>query len=163
MRMLIAALLLITGCTREMTWPLVDRAISAQFPEVRFISTDSLASLLESGRKPLLLDVRTAEEFDVSHLLGAERVDPDSLSWSGDDSTRLVVTYCSVGYRSAAMAERLQESGYRNVVNLRGSIFRWANERRPVYRDSVQVHDVHPFDAVWAGLLDARLRSDEPR
>ena len=45
-----------------------------------------------------------------------------------------IVTYCSVGYRSGKMAERLQAAGYTNVRNLEGSIFKWANEHRPLVR-----------------------------
>jgi 3-mercaptopyruvate sulfurtransferase SseA len=71
-----------------------------------------------------------------------------------------VVTYCSVGVRSAAMADRLREAGYVNVVHMNGSIFQWANEGRPLERDGRPAETVHPYDAEWGRLLDARRRAD---
>jgi hypothetical protein len=43
------------------------------------------------------------------------------------------------------------------VQNLEGSIFRWANEGRPVYADGMQVDRVHPFDDSWGKLLKEDL------
>jgi 3-mercaptopyruvate sulfurtransferase SseA len=68
--------------------------------------------------------------------------------------------YCSVGYRSARIVERLRAAGHSDVRNLRGSIFQWANEGRPVVRGDSTVHKVHPFDATWGRLLNADLRAD---
>ena len=45
----------------------------------------------------------------------------------------------------------------KNVFNLEGSLFKWANEGRPVYRGSERVQEVHPFDEDWGELLDESL------
>jgi hypothetical protein len=45
------------------------------------------------------------------------------------------------------------------VFNLEGSLFQWANEGRPVYRDDVPVQAIHPYDARWGRLLDRRFHS----
>jgi rhodanese-related sulfurtransferase len=52
----------------------------ASFPQVSKINTGELAALLAdpSAKKPILIDVRTKAEFEVSHLLGARRVEPES-------------------------------------------------------------------------------------
>jgi hypothetical protein len=92
-------------------------------------------------------------------------VEPDASSVPGLDSLSTdapIVVYCSVGYRSARIAERLREQGFTNASNLEGSIFRWANEGRPVYRDSTEVDAVHPYDRTWGTLLDDRYHADEP-
>src|SRR6185295_10757461 len=68
-----------------------------------------------------------------------------------------MVIYCSVGYRSSALAEKLQKAGFTNVYNLEGSIFNWANEGRPVYRGTNTVAEVHPYSAKWGKLLDQRF------
>lgn len=141
--------------------------ISLRFPGVRWIDRDRLAAWLgeEGGIDVVLLDVRTEEEFAVSHLPGAMRLDPDL---EEDDLRRLapvaslardatIVTYCSVGYRSAAAARQLARAGFGNVFNLEGGIFGWANSGRAVHRDGKPVAEVHPYDAVWGRLLDARL------
>lgn len=144
-----------------LSWERVNRWIERSFPEVPRVTTAELVRELEASPELLLLDVRTEEEFAVSHLRGARRVEPGSgaavLAGVGKD--REIVTYCSVGWRSAKFAEALRENGYRRVRNLQGSIFQWANEGRPVVRDGLEVSKVHPYDAKWGAMLDARLHS----
>jgi rhodanese-related sulfurtransferase len=77
----------------------------------------------------------------------------------GRDRREPVVVYCSVGWRSSEVAEALQRSGYRDVRNLKGGIFTWANEGRPLYRDGRRVFVVHPFDRGWGRLLTPRYRA----
>ena len=47
-------------------------------------------------------------------------------------------------------------------MNLEGSIFRWAGEGRPVYRDGVRVEQVHPYDDRWGALLPRTLWAYAP-
>jgi 3-mercaptopyruvate sulfurtransferase SseA len=70
-----------------------------------------------------------------------------------------IVVYCSVGYRSAGVVQALQAQGFSEVYNLKGSIFRWANEGRPVVRNGEPVSAVHPYDASWGQLLTDSLRA----
>ncbi len=159
---------LLGGCRNEVAWPAVLQAIRTEYPDVRRLTTDSLAAWVEtdSARRPVLLDVRTVDEFAVSHLAGARRIDPETEDFSALSELDLdtpIVTYCSIGFRSSDLAARLQADGFSDVQNLEGSIFRWANEGRPVYRDGREVRDVHPFDGVWGSLLNPRLRAEEPR
>ena len=39
-----------------------------------------------------------------------------------------IVTYCSVGYRSERIGEKLMKQGFTDVSNLKGSLFKWANQ-----------------------------------
>lgn len=162
---LVLTLLALTGCTRDLGWAVIERAIAAEYPDTPTISAERLAERLDAA-PPLLLDVRTPEEFAVSHLAGARRVDPgaDALPpWlDGLDRGTPVVAYCSVGWRSAALVQRLRDGGFTDVANLRGSLFRWANEGRPVVRGDSTVREVHPYDRRWGRLLDADLWGFEP-
>jgi rhodanese-related sulfurtransferase len=144
----------------------VNLLIRIKFPQVQPISTAALASWLEQDgvEKPLLLDTRTKPEYAVSHLWGAQLVAPDTKDFANLAPLDLpIVTYCSVGYRSAAIAHRLQEAGYTKVVNLEGSIFQWANEGRPLYRNDVAVQQVHPYNSRWGRLLHSELHAYEPQ
>lgn len=154
----------VTGCGQEQSWQLVNRMIVSDFPGVHHISTDSLAAWLAdtSRTAPMLLDARKPEEYAVSHLHGAVQVDPDATDFSFLDSldrSTPIVAYCSVGYRFSGLAERLQEAGFTRVLNLKGSIFQWANEGRPVYREEKEVKQVHPYDKLWGRLLNKELRA----
>ena len=111
----------------------------------------------------MLLDVREPAEFAVSHLADARQVDPRADPARLDlPKNRPIVTYCSVGYRSAEFAERMRQAGFDDVRNLEGSIFQWAEEDRPVVRDGRPVKQVHPYNKTWGLLLKPTARADVP-
>ncbi len=146
------------------TWEIVKGAIRAEFPGVAQITTSALARRLagDKGSEIILLDARQPEEYAVSHLRGARLAADESqalraLAGAGTDTR--IVTYCSVGYRSAALAERLMANGFNKVENLEGSLFEWANKGLPVYSAGREVRRVHPFDKVWGQLLERELWS----
>ena len=72
-----------------------------------------------------------------------------------------VVCYCSVGYRSSLVAQRLYRhyKEHRETCpplhNLEGGLFQWANEGRPLAISNT----VHPYSSAWGILLDSKLRS----
>jgi len=156
-----------TGCSQDLKWSAVNRMIAADFPDVPTLTTDSLAARLadSTAPRPLLLDARSPEEYAVSHLPVARRVDPEADSLPGLDTLsrdRPIVVYCSVGYRSARVTAQLRDQGFSNVRNLKGSIFRWANEGRPLVRNGTPVEAVHPYDATWGTLLNDTLHCRRP-
>ena len=148
----------------SLAWRAVERDVAARYPDVPTVTTGALAARLEAPDAPVLLDARTPAEYAVSHLPGARRVDPDATAaelaegLEGVGRDREVVVYCAVGVRSAGVAGRLRAAGFERVANLEGSIFRWANEGRPLVRDGEAASTVHPYDPVWGRLLrpDAR-------
>lgn len=148
-------------------WFLLRQLLRLQFPQVKTTSPANLADWLAASNpnKPLLLDVRTEAEYAVSHLPGAIQINPTTQDFNflgaiGPET--LIVTYCSVGYRSAALAKQLQQAGYQNVLNLEGSIFRWANEHHLIVREGQAVRQVHPYNRIWGCLLDRDLPADHP-
>jgi rhodanese-related sulfurtransferase len=152
---------------RGVDWFFLKRSLHSKFSDIDWITTQQLAKwLAEKNRpKPVLLDVRTPAEWNVSHLAGARRVDPKADAKTAADGVAKdapIVTYCSVGYRSAEMAERLRAAGYIHVQNLDGSIFQWANEHRPLVHDGGRVTRVHPYSARWGRLLEPEIRAPLP-
>ena len=149
----------------SMFWSTTLKMVRARFPEVVQVSTDTLASWLDDAgksKRPVLLDVREREEYQVSHLedaVPALSKEQALKALEGSSRDQPVVLYCSVGYRSSEMADFLAKKGYRNIYNLEGSIFAWANEGRPVYRGDQQVEVVHPYDKIWGKLLKKALRA----
>lgn len=138
-------------------------AIDALHPGVPWVDSATLAQWLTQpeGRQLVLLDVRETSEFDVSHLRGARRVSPDARDMAALrlPRTATIIVYCSVGYRSAALGQRLRAAGYQQVFNLQGGIFQWANEGRDLHRGSTPVNQVHPYDREWGRLLIEHYRS----
>ncbi len=158
----LAVFTLLAGGCRERSLDAVEAGIRQKFSDVPRVTTGELAREMEADKAPVLLDVRTPPEYAVSHLRHARQVDPAAGADAVDDLPKdtPVVTYCSVGYRSAALARRLRAAGFTDVRNLEGSIFQWANEGRPVYRDGQSVGQVHPYDATWGKLLKPDLRAE---
>jgi len=141
------------------------KLVRTRFPSVQQLSTEALSARLKGDGKqvPVLLDVRTKAEFEVSHLPGARRVDPEAKA--ADvlpmlEKNRPVVTYCSVGYRSSAMADRLRKAGVTDVSNLEGSIFQWANEGRPIEAGGKPASKVHPYNGTFGKMLDSQRRAE---
>ncbi len=158
---LLLALLPATAHAQSGLWAL-EKIIALKYP-IEQIRSDSLAARLAKGDSSLLLfDTREPEEYAVSRLRGAIRVDPAMdaetfLAAYGDTiKNRDLIFYCSVGYRSSIFAERLGKmapaASYSSIANLRGGLFRWYNEDRPLFRD-VQVDTIHPYDEYWGRFL----------
>ncbi len=148
------------GPVRAETFESVKQAVRKKFPTVRQVSTAELAAWLADTNRaqPVLVDVREKEEFAVSHLRGAKNFQTVS-QWKTalPPSAPPVVVYCSVGYRSSALAEKLQRAGLTNVANLEGSLFQWANEGRPLHRGTNAVREIHGYSRKWSGLLNTNV------
>jgi rhodanese-related sulfurtransferase len=149
---------------RGIEWFLLKQSVRGSFPKVEWISTEQLAAWLADNQRPppVLLDVRTEAEWNVSHLAGARRVDPAApieQVTAGLAKETPIVTYCAVGYRSGPLATRLREAGFTRVRSLEGSIFQWANEHRPLVSGDKPVATVHPYSSLWGRLLTDDVRA----
>ena len=148
-------------------WPEVKARIRSRYPAVPQLSVSALRDWLRASARlpPLLLDIRTPEEFADGHLEGAVRVDS-----VGEALRRLrlrpagvsAVLYCSVGQRSSALADKLLARGAGSIYNLEGSLFEWANDGYAVVASDGRTGKVHPYDREWGMLLRRELWSREP-
>lgn len=155
----------VIGCSdpQKMDWPSTLSWVQETFPEVSQMSTAEFAELLAESEMPLVIDTRSLEEFQVSHIPNAchARTAEEALELIQQLQAKSpVVLYCSVGYRSSEMASRLEKSGVDGVYNLEGSIFKWANEGRDIVSHDGRAQKVHPYDRNWAQLLNQELRGD---
>ncbi|MEM7297825.1 MAG: rhodanese-like domain-containing protein [Bacteroidota bacterium] len=121
---------------------------------VPLIKSDSLEGRLD---QVILLDTRAPSEYQVSHLEGARLIDYDNFDMemikdiSKDEE---VIVYCSVGYRSERIGEKLQKAGFTNVKNLYGGIFGWKNEGNEVVgRNDQPTDSVHTYNKSWGQWL----------
>jgi molybdopterin/thiamine biosynthesis adenylyltransferase/rhodanese-related sulfurtransferase len=100
------------------------------------ITPAALASRLERGEAPLLLDVREPYEWEIARLPKARLVPLDSLPDVLDslNPREEIVVYCHHGLRSAAAVEWLREQGFSLTRNLVGGIDRWTSDVDPSMR-----------------------------
>lgn len=87
----------------------------------------------DRGDDPAILDVRSADEYDMGHIDGAThhylaRIARGELP-EFDRDAQITVT-CQSGYRSTVAASLLRASGFANVRNLRGGMDAW-NAAKP--------------------------------
>lgn len=114
----------------------------------------SVDDLLKIKKDIILLDSREKEEFNTSHIPSAKWVGYDDFvidRLNGIDKNEKIVVYCSVGYRSERISEKLMKAGYKNVYNLKGSIFKWYNEGyKVVDKDGATTRKIHGYNKKWS-------------
>ena len=75
-----------------------------------------------------------------------------------------VVCYCSIGYRSCILANRINAIGAGNASNLEGSMFKWANEGREIVDDGgTATYFVHPYNWLFGLATSPSKWLYEPR
>lgn len=150
--------------TSAFQWLLLQASLQSRFPNAQWITASELADWLQDRQRqpPILLDVRSEAEWNVSHLPEARRVDPGApvgVAAPALSKNAAIVTYCAVGYRSGDLTVRLRAAGFINVKTLDGGIFEWANEHRPLVRNDEAVSRVHPYNEFWGRLLSKDVRA----
>jgi rhodanese-related sulfurtransferase len=123
---------------------------------VPFIRTLDLRLKMQKSR-PVILDTRSKQEFEVSHLPGARFVDYDRFNASVVSQLNKedeIVVYCTVGYRSERIGEKLRELGFKKVTNLYGGIIQWANEKGDlVNKKGMPTDSIHTYSKKWSQWL----------
>jgi phage shock protein E len=112
------------GCGRE--------ALSAPIP-----ASDLLAGI-DADAAPLILDVRTPEEFARGHVPGALNIGVDELAQrigeiSGHRAEEVVV-YCERGPRAERASALLAGAGFASVLRLEGDMSGWRAAGLPTDR-----------------------------
>lgn len=119
--------------------------------KVPFISVEEFVSIKSDSI--ILLDTRSREEYEVSHIPGALWVGYDDFDRDrvkNLDPKKQVIVYCSVGYRSEKIGQQLQKEGFEEIRNLYGSIFEWANQSQPIVNpEGDTVNQIHAYNKVW--------------
>jgi len=127
-----ASLIMAEEPYRAEDWKELKEKIRKKFPGAPVLSVPDFEK--EDRTKWTILDCRTDREYKVSHIPGAVHAEDeaDALRAIREGKKDKVVVYCSVGYRSGKLVEKLKERNIPNVFNLEGSIFVWANRDNPL-------------------------------
>jgi rhodanese-related sulfurtransferase len=154
----------LVGPTRAETALLrtVENDVARRWPNILHMPANELAEAMQGG-KIVLFDVREEQEFRVSRIQGALRVDPRIgraeflRQHAGALDGKMVVFYCAVGQRSSRLADRMagdmKARGATAVYNLRGGIFAWHNGGYPLVDGAGPTEYVHPFSQAWGRVL----------
>jgi rhodanese-related sulfurtransferase len=101
---------------------------------------DAFSQIQKNKNNPgfVILDVRTADEFEAEHLADAVNIDFRSPDFKTNidklDRDKEYLIYCGVGVRGKAAAEILIELGFGKVHNLTGGITAWIQAGYPTVK-----------------------------
>lgn len=115
--LLLALVLLLTAC--------------AQAASYEQITQEEAKQIMDTANGYILLDTRTQEEYDQSHIPGALLIPHTEIAERAEeelpDKDQVILVYCRSGNRSKQASEVLAELGYTNVKEF-GGIHTWPYE-----------------------------------
>ncbi len=95
------------------------------------ITAEQAKEIMDSQEDYIILDTRTQEEYDESHIPGAILIPHDQIKEKAEalltDKDQLILVYCRSGRRSKLAAEDLAALGYTNIKEF-GGIIDWPYE-----------------------------------
>ena len=97
---------------------------------LKTITAEELKQKLDDGQKPVLLDNRSPEEFEMMRLDIGEQLIPlgalrKRISELPEDKDTEIICYCKISLRGYEAALILEAAGYRNVRVMEGGILAW--------------------------------------
>lgn len=110
----------------------------AGFSQVVLLDTEKFDKKLKETNKPLLLDVRTWDEYKSGHLSQAVLMDINAGDFNAKasqmDKSKPVFVYCAAGVRSNKAAAVLKDLGFQQIYDLSGGIRAWSQAGKPIVR-----------------------------
>jgi rhodanese-related sulfurtransferase len=115
-----------------------------------------VAAALQSDPPPLLVDIRTREEWELARIHGAtlstEELAQEMMRLPKDT---FIVFHCHLGQRSLDAASYFTGHGYKNVRSMTGGIDAWSSE----VDESIQRYEMAPDHPHSDGVSLRPLRS----
>lgn len=97
----------------------IEEVVADAIRGIDFASNDYLAERMAKNPKLVLLDVRTADEYQAGHIKGAEWMERGIVEFRMArmirDPDAEIIVYCKKGNRSGLVLKALKEMGYTNV------------------------------------------------
>lgn len=102
-------------------------------PTRQDITASQLESMMSDGQPLVIVDVRTAGEYEDGRIPGSVNIPLSELPTRLDELAKDVrtVCVCSGGLRSASGAQVLLEGGFTRVYNLLGGLQNWHGAWEP--------------------------------
>jgi phage shock protein E len=106
-------------------------------PEAPSITATELSTRRTSGAAPVVIDVRTPEEYAAGHIPGALNIPFDQVAQriSEVEAPHGVALYCMVGPRARKGESALLSAGYTSVLHLEGGLAAWEAAGFPMERE----------------------------
>jgi len=141
--LIIYALILGTGCTTKATTQLtsIQSTAGSPAPGVPTISVQDAYALIRNNQgNPnfVILDVRTADEFNSGYIAGTINIDYYSSEFKTNigklDKNKRYLVYCRTGIRGAASVQIMMDLGFKQTQNMAGGITEWIQDGYPTVK-----------------------------
>ncbi|UCF40952.1 MAG: rhodanese-like domain-containing protein [Gemmatimonadota bacterium] len=128
-----------TRLTRMACGPLAALLLASACADAKdVISQEALLAQMQNGEDPVILDVRSAREYQQGHVPGAVNLPYQQIGQRLAEleqvKDREVIVYCEVGRRARIARSTLQQAGFTNVRHLAGDMAGWRRAGLPTSR-----------------------------
>ncbi len=105
---------------------------------IQQVEPQVLLKLIQDQQAPLILDVRTQQEYQQGHIHGAINIAYDQLETKNellkDYKNKAIVIYCRSGRRAQVAYKTLQKKGFKQLIDLKGHMILWEQRQYPLVR-----------------------------
>ncbi|MDP1830262.1 MAG: rhodanese-like domain-containing protein [Archangium sp.] len=110
------------------------RAAGQEVRTSKLIGTADLEKQITAGKEPMIVDVRTAHEFEEQRLGNYANIPVDQYQRLGKtlDKSKPVILMCNSAYRSSMAVGLAEREGFTDIGSVEGGLHKWVIERRPV-------------------------------
>ncbi len=109
---------------------------SLQTETAKDISPQEFQKLI--GENSIVLDVRTADEYNAGHLEGAVNIDFFSTNFMDEvlklDKSKILLIHCASGGRSSKAMSQLSGKGFNYLYNMLGGFGAWKQSNLPIVK-----------------------------
>lgn len=99
------------------------------------VTANELHALIQAGKAPVIVDVRSVAEYRAGHVPGALHVPFWTAFWKADEIPAsghdAVVVYCAHGPRASLAGWALGLAGIPNIIHLKGHMTGWRRQALP--------------------------------
>jgi rhodanese-related sulfurtransferase len=102
------------------------------------VNSKQVNSMLQKDKKWIVLDVRSADEFNSGHIKGAVNIDirqPDAFSKIDKlNKNAKYIVHCRTNHRSGMAVEHMMQSGFKNIYQMMDGWSGWLTNNLPVQK-----------------------------
>ncbi len=109
--------------------------------EIDSIKAEAVTRYVAENQNALIIDVRTPQEYEISHVPGAVNINVADESFtemiSQLDSDKTYIVYCTknpVGGRSMTALAKMEAMGFKDLLSLEGGHVAWTEAELPMTR-----------------------------
>ena|ERR1035437_3290720 len=102
------------------------------------VNSKQVNSMLQKDKKWIVLDVRSADEFNSGHIKGAVNIDirqPDAFSKIDKlNKNAKYIVHCRTNHRSGMAVEHMMQSGFKNIYQMMDGWSGWLTNNLPIQK-----------------------------